>query len=238
MFMSQNDPIGMAVSDYHRYGKAGKLVVHSQQFDDDEIPVSYLFRTQDELPKLEKVALKHCSGKVLDVGACAGSHALVLQSENVDVTALELSEMCCDVMRLRGLKKVISGDIYAFEHYGFDTILLLMNGTGLAGTIDNMPKLLRKLHALLQAGGQVLIDSSDLKYLYEEEDGSYLIDINAAYYGEVDFQMAYKTHRSEWFSWLYIDPDTFSMISEQCGFSFEIMAEGEHYDYLARLKKR
>lgn len=39
------DPMGAAIYDYLKYGKAGRLRVFSSQFDEDEIPVAGLFRT-------------------------------------------------------------------------------------------------------------------------------------------------------------------------------------------------
>jgi hypothetical protein len=236
--MLQNDPIGLAVLDFFNTGKAKKLMIHSSQFDDDEIPVKHLFRPYDKLPDLEKAAINHCTGKVLDIGACAGAHSLILQEKGIDVTALEISDLCCDVMRQRGIRKVIKGDVINIEPGKFDTILVLMNGTGLAGTISNLGSFLKILGSFLNEGGQVLIDSSDLKYLYEEDDGSFLINLNGEYYGEVDFQMEYNGVMGEIFQWLYVDPDTFRFVAEKSGFEFKTLKKGKHYDYLAQLIKK
>ncbi|MFB6320765.1 class I SAM-dependent methyltransferase [Saccharicrinis sp. FJH54] len=236
--MLQSDPIGLAVSDFFKTGKAKKLIVHSSQFDDDEIPVNYLFRSYSRLPAIEKSAISNCNGRVLDTGACTGAHALILQEKGFDVTALEISDLCCEVMKKRGVEHVIHGDILRIEPTKYDTVLVLMNGTGLAGTINNLGSFLKRLGSFLNSGGQILIDSSDLKYLYEEDDGSYLVDLNGAYYGEIDFQMEYNGIKGETFPWLYVDPDTFALIAEQSGFSFKILKEGNHYDYLARLIKK
>ena len=229
------DPMGKAVYEYFSKTSKGKLMVHSMQFDDDEIPIPYLFRSFKEMPKLEQIAIEASKGKVLDVGACAGSHALELQKRNVNVDALEISKACCEVMRQRGVKNVIKGDIFEFSGDTYDTILLLMNGAGIGGDLERFGLLLSKLKKLLNKGGQILLDSSDLKFLYEEEDGSFLIDLNDKYYGEIDFQMEYNTVMSDWFSWLYIDPEILEVCAENQGFKTEIIAEGEHYDYLARL---
>ena len=118
---------------------------------------------------------------------------------------------------------------------GFDTILLLMNGTGIAGKIEHLPDLFQRLKALLNPGGQILIDSSDLKYIYENEDGSFDINLNGAYYGEVDYQMIYKDVKGDRFDWLYVDFPLLKSIAETCCLHSELVAEGEHYDYLARI---
>ena len=120
-------------------------------------------------------------------------------------------------------------------HGKYDTLLLLMNGTGIAGKLSQLPALLNRLKELLSEEGQILIDSSDLKYIYENEDGSMDIDLNAPYYGEVDYQMQYRDIKGEPFDWLYVDFPLLKSIAESCGLEGELIAEGEHYDYLARL---
>ncbi len=117
----------------------------------------------------------------------------------------------------------------------YDTLLLLMNGTGIAGKLSQLPALLNRLKELLSEEGQILIDSSDLKYIYENEDGSMDIDLNAPYYGEGDYQMQYRDIKGEPFDWLYTDPMLLASVSKQCGLQCQIMEQGEHYDYLAKL---
>ena len=248
------DPMGAAILDYQKSGKAGRLRVLSSMFEEDEMPVKHLFRNLEEMPFLEQKALKLAKGKVLDVGAGAGCHALALQkecstkdasakqektAEKQDISsvkAIDISPLSCEAMRLRGVKDAECINLFD-DHLetGFDTILLLMNGTGIAGKIEHLPTLFNRLKALLNKGGQILIDSSDLKYIYENEDGSMDIDLNAPYYGEVDYQMQYKNVKGEPFDWLYTDPMLLASISKQCGLNCEIVEEGENYDFLARL---
>ena len=175
-------------------------------------------------------------GRVLDIGAGAGCHALALQERGIEVKAIDISPLSCEVMSERGIKDVECVNLFDPQLHGkYDTLLLLMNGTGIAGKLERLPSLLNRLKELLADGGQILVDSSDLKYIYENEDGSMDIDLNAPYYGEVDYQMQYKNVKGEPFDWLYTDPALLASISKQCGLQCEIVAEGEHYDYLARL---
>ena len=274
----EKDPMGAAILDYQQTGKAGKLRVLSSMFEEDEMPVKHLFRTYAEMPILEQKALDLARGNVLDVGAGAGCHALALQervatqkSSDADSTtnsissvkAIDISPLSCESMRQRGIKDVECINLFD-EHLsnetchqgdsqpgsGFDTILLLMNGTGIAGKIANLPALFLRLKALLAPNGQVLVDSSDLKYIYENEDGSFDINLAGAYYGEVDYQMVYDgckkkgdngkpqkaiSVKGEPFDWLYVDFPLLKSIAESCGLHCELIAEGEHYDYLARI---
>lgn len=230
------DPMGAAIAEYHRTGRAGTLRVFSSQFDEDEIPVEQLFRTLEEMPALEQQALKLSDGKILDVGAGSGCHALALQAMDKEVTAIDISELSVEVMRERGVEDARAIDLYderLAEQY--DTILLLMNGSGIIGNISGMERFFLRMKQLLKPGGCIYMDSSDLKYLFEEEDGSYLIDVAGDYYGVVDFRMQYKQVKGEAFDWLYIDFDTLSYYAEQYGFRVEVVCQGEHYDYLAKL---
>jgi SAM-dependent methyltransferase len=231
------DPMGTAIAEYHRTGRAGTLRVFSSQFDEDEIPVEQLFRTLDEMPAIEQRALAMARGNVLDVGAGSGCHALALQEMGKVVTAIDISELSVEVMRQRGVEDARAIDLYD-EHFveRYDTILLLMNGSGIIGNIAGIERFFYRMKQLLRPGGCIYMDSSDLKYLFEEEDGSYLIDVAGDYYGMVDFRMQYKQVKGEAFDWLYIDFDTLAYYAEQYGFCAELVCQGEHYDYLASLK--
>lgn len=230
--------MGAAILDYQTKGKAGKLSILSSMFEEDEMPVKHLFRNLEEMPMLEQKALSLAKGKVLDVGAGAGCHALALQAQSIAVKAIDISPLSCEAMELRGVMNAECINLFD-EHLetGFDTILLLMNGTGIAGKIENLPALFNRLKALLNKGGQILIDSSDIKYIYENEDGSFDINLNTAYYGEVDYQMVYKDVKGDSFDWLYVDFPLLKSIAESCGLHGELITEGEHYDYLARFFK-
>lgn len=231
-----NDPMGAAIRDYQNKGKASRLRVLSSMFDEDEMPVAHLFRTFNQMPRLEQKALSMAKGRVLDIGAGAGCHALVLQERGLEVKAIDISPLSCEVMKERGVKDAECVNLFDPQLQGkYDTLLLLMNGTGIAGKLNRLSMLLNRLKELLAEGGQILIDSSDLKYIYENEDGSMDIDLNAPYYGEVDYQMQYKNIKGEPFDWLYTDPMLLASISKQCGLNCEIVVEGENYDFLARL---
>ena len=231
-----NDPMGAAIRDYQNKGKASRLRVLSSMFDEDEMPVAHLFRTFNQMPRLEQKALSMAKGRVLDIGAGAGCHALALQERGLEVKAIDISPLSCEVMSERGVKDVECVNLFNQQLQGkYDTLLLLMNGTGIAGKLNRLSMLLNRLKELLAEGGQILIDSSDLKYIYENEDGSMDIDLNAPYYGEVDYQMQYKNIKGEPFDWLYTDPMLLASISKQCALNCEIVEEGENYDFLARL---
>ena len=231
----EGDAMGAAIMDYHRNGKADVLRVFSSQFEEDEIPVEDLFREYDDMPELERLALELAEGDILDVGAGSGCHSLALQKMGKHPVAIDISPLSVEVMKERGVdaRQINLYDESFAER--FDTVLMLMNGTGIIGTLDNMPVFFERMRQLLKPDGSVLIDSSDLRYLFEEEDGSLMIDLADDYYGLLDYQMQYKDVLGDPFDWLYVDFETLAFYAEENGFTAELLAEGEHYDYLARL---
>lgn len=231
------DPMGAAIADYFTKGCAAKLRVFSSQFDEDEIPAEQLFRTFDEMPVLEQEALRRATGKILDCGAGSGCHALALQDMGKQVEAIDISPLSVETMQKRGVRQAYCVNLFD-EHYlqKFDTILMLMNGSGIIGKLENMSTFFAKMKQLLNPGGCIYMDSSDLRYLFEDEDGSFLIDLAGGYYGEIDFRMQYKQVKGEPFDWLYVDFQTLSFYAAENGFKAELVKEGEHYDYLACLK--
>lgn len=230
------DVFGMALLDYQKGQYTEDIKTFSSLDEEDSIPVPYLFRSFREMPKLEQKALQLAKGKVLDVGCGAGSHALYLQNKGLNVTALDTSEGAITVCRERGIKNTVKSDILDFSGETFDTILLLMNGIGLAGNLDSVGPFLKHLASLLRPNGQILLDSSDIIYMFEEdEDGGYWIPNNGKYYGEVTFTMEYKGLKSKPFDWIYLDFNTLQNACLYNGLECELLFEGEHYDYLAKL---
>jgi SAM-dependent methyltransferase len=232
------DIFGKALSAYHHHKDETEIIVHSPDFDDDVIPVPYLFRKYTEMPPLEQEALKNSFGRVLDVGCCAGSHSLFLQNERkLQVLSIDISEGAVEICKSRGLKDVRTIDYFDLKNEQFDTVLLLMNGTGIIGKLKNLDTFFGHTKSLLKPGGQILIDSSDLSYLFDaDEDGGIWVDMQGSYYGELEFSISYKNETSKKFNWLYLDYNTLELAATNNGFSCELVKKGEHFDFLAKLK--
>lgn len=231
------DLFGKAIFDFYTKNSPEDIITETTISEEDEMSVEYLFRTYNEMPKIEQKALQLAKGKILDVGCGAGSHALSLQNErNLEVIAIDISEKAIETCHLRGIKNSRVENILDFEGERFDTILLLMNGTGIFGKLKNCNSYLTKLKSLLNPGGQILIDSSDIIYMFDEdEDGGKWIPSENDYYGELIFNISYKGEKEESFDWLYLDYNTLQNAAIANGLNCELILEGEHYDYLARL---
>ena len=229
------DLFGKAILDFQTNNSPEDIVTETNISEADDMEVAYLFRSFDQMPKLEQEALQLSKGKILDIGCGAGSHSLHLQENNFDVTAIDISENAIKACQLRGLKNAKVQNLLDIEDEKFDTILLLMNGTGIFGTLNETSKYLQKLKSLLNPNGQILIDSSDIIYMFDEDDdGSYLVPANQ-YYGELTFTISYKNETETAFPWLYLDYNTLQNVAHANGFDCKLVLEGKHFDYLAKL---
>ncbi|TXE17920.1 class I SAM-dependent methyltransferase [Psychroflexus gondwanensis] len=225
------DIFGLAVESYYKRQDQTPIIVHAEDFYDDKIPVEYLFRTYEEMPEIEQKAIQLSTGTTLDVGCCAGSHSLELKKRGLDVLPIDISKKCIGICKERGLPEAMQTDFFILKDKTFDTILLLMNGIGIAQTIKNLPVFFNQIKTLLKPDGQVLLDSSDLIFLHENE----IMD-DSKYYGEITYSTSYKNKTSRPFPWLYLDFELLKDLSEKEGFTCELIYSDDHYGFLAKLK--
>lgn len=227
------DPIGFAIQEYAQKKRPDDIIVTSDICDDDIIPLEVLFRSFEEMPEIEQTALQRASGKILDVGAGAGIHALYLQDQGFDVDCIDISEGAVKYLKANGMKAE-QVNFFSLKDKQYDTILMLMNGIGIAGKLSNLEKTLTHAKSLLKPGGKILCDSSDIRYLYEDEDGSLWIDLNTEYYGNFRFQMKYKKEKGPWFDWLYVDFDNLFQSAKNVGLKAQRVLEADDH-YLAEI---
>jgi SAM-dependent methyltransferase len=222
------DIYGNALFDFHTSGKAEILWLHNSYDEPEEMPVDVFFRDREEMPEIELEAMQLCKGKVLDVGAGVGSHALILD-RNFDVTAIDISPIAVRIMKERGVKNPLLQDFFKVEEK-YDTLLFMMNGIGLTGTLQGFEDFLQSAKRLLNPKGQLLFDSSDISYLYED-----IPMPTDRYFGEISYCYEYKAQKGNWFNWLYIDPKTLKRLCQQYGWNCSIAYVDENDQYLAQL---
>ncbi len=232
------DPFGQALRD-HLKGKRNLFIrVHSDATSEDHIDVKYLFREFTDWPEIEKKAIALCRGKILELGSGAGSHGLYLQEQGFDITCLDFSPGSVSVMKERGVKNAVLDTYQNFGATGFDTILMLMNGIGIVGSLKGLRDFLEKaFHSILADGGQVIFDSSDLVYLLSDPGSTIHGFKNSRYYGEVRYRMEYEKTFGPGFSWLFVDFKTLSIECKKLGLKVEKIYEDDHFAYLARVFK-
>ncbi|MDX2361829.1 MAG: class I SAM-dependent methyltransferase [Crocinitomicaceae bacterium] len=228
-----NDPMGQAILDFSKTKKNKDIIVSSELCDDDVIPSAYLHRSYSEMPILEKTALNNCIGRILDVGAGAGVHASYLQEKGHTVHCIDISPLSIHYL-IDNQFSAEQIDFFQLPDEKYDTVLMLMNGIGIAGTLSNLERTLLKARTLLKLGGKIICDSSDIKYLYEDDEGGTWIDLNAEYYGNFKYKMSYEGHTSDWFDWLYVDYESMKTTAEKVGFEVNLLHQ-ENDEYLVEL---
>ncbi|MET3981537.1 SAM-dependent methyltransferase [Mucilaginibacter sp. UYP25] len=224
------DIFGQALFDHYKQNGKHKLWINNTYGPKEEMPLDVYFRDAEEMPDLELIAITNCNGKVLDIGAGAGSHALILQGKGFNVTAMDISGLAVTIMQQRGVGHAFEADIFTYSREKYDTLLLMMNGIGLCGSIQQLRLFLQHTKTLLKTGGQLLFDSSDIAYLYEDKlpDGE-------SYYGELSYQYEYKGQKTDWFKWLYIDSEKLMAVAAEEGWATEVLYEDDMDQYLVRL---
>lgn len=229
-----NDPLGTALKAYWETGNEQMLKVFSKDVSADAYRASYFFRSFEEMPTQEQKAMGLCKGRVLDVGAGAGSHSVYLASKGLDITAIDSSPGCVEVIISRGIERVYKQNIW--EHEGsYDTILLMMNGIGMCGRLRKLPDFLRKLTALLAPGGRIVTDSSDVFHIYGDVDAEDILEFDKEYLGEVDFMFEYNGIKGPWFPWVYIDRRTLGEHAQKAGFRYQVLYAKKNAGFLATL---
>ena len=232
--LKYNDPFEQAFHDFLNGEVNAELLVYVNTEFSEKMPVKYFFRSHDEMPQLEQIALAECKGKILDIGAGAGCHSLILQNLGLDVVALDIKQGFIDIMKKRGINNIVHSDIIKYKGDKFDTLLMLMNGIGFTIDLTGLERFLIQAKNLLNPDGQILLDSSDLLYLFEEQDGSYKIPLTGDYYGKVLYQVEYKGNMGEPFKWIFIDFSTLSHYAEKAGYNYELLY-ANNFHYLAKL---
>lgn len=232
MSASGKDPLGRIILDYSKDQVERQITVESDICDDDYIPASHLFRTYKQMPKVEQLALEYCTGDILDIGAGAGMHALYLEQNGHNVKAIDLSEGAVEFMKSQGLNAE-QQDFYEVSDQ-YDTLLMMMNGIGIAGSLKNLEHTLLQAKKMLRKNGQLLFDSTDIKYLYMDDDGSMWIDLNTEYHGNFNFRMHYEDQSTDWFKWLYLDFEKLREVANKLNLHAEKLGE-EGHQFLARI---
>ncbi len=230
----RKDPLGAAIHDYYRTGKDSKIQVFINGKRDEDMLASLFFRNYQLMRGYERLALRYAKGSVLDVGAAAGCHSLILQKRKLDVTALEISPLACDVMKQRGVKRILNESIFDLKGSPYNTILLLMNGLGMAGSEEGTLKLLKHLKRLLAPKGYIIGDSTDI--LYNTMNAVKAFDSKQDYYGKVEFSLKYKGIEADPFKWIYIDPALLAELADKAGLHCDIIHRDANFHYLAKLR--
>ena len=231
-------PLGRALLDFHRGATSVQIMVHTDLWLDEPTPVEEFYRPDDQpLPELERTALGLCRGRTLDLGAGAGRHALELQGRGYDVTAIDVAPEAVEIMRERGVTDARHGDFTAVTGERFDTILLLMHGIGLVGTLAGLALFFDQAQHHLSKNGRIVFDSADLGIVMPEQfdDGLAEWRFGGLYPGEVEYRLTYGDFEGEPYPWLFVDPVTLADRARAASLRSQVVARGARGTFLARV---
>jgi len=220
---------GAALLDCFRGDGAATLICH-QDGERDDVPAAFWLR--ETLDALELQALDLCRGRVLDLGAGAGPHALALQRQGHDVTAIDIVPECVSIMLERGVRNALHADLFTFEGGPFDTVISLCNGLDKVGRLTELPRFLDRMRQLLVPTGQLIVDSFDLRVGADDACLARMARKHAAgrYFGEMDLAFEYGGRTGAPFCTLQVDFETFVRIAASAGWEVELLAmHGRRY---------
>jgi len=229
---------GQALLDYINGAEDAHYILRR----DDGIAYPLIYAKQffypEGLPELDRIAVRHCAGKVLDLGAGAGSHSLAIQDRGLDVISVDISAKAVEVISRRGCKNAKYGDIFDSYPEPFDTVFVILN-IGIVQNLNGLTRFLKHLDTLMSENGRLITDSIDPR---DSEDESYRKYTQAKiakgrYLGERTLRIEYKNQISDWFEWAHIDPETLGQYVRKAGYSMErLVDDGKRY--LGSVSKR
>ena len=232
------EPYGRALLDYNRGKAEATLIIQRDDGLVSELPIASFFREPPEFFDLERIALDNCRGPVLDAGAGAGCHSLVLQERGITVTAIDIASQAVEIMSDRGVIDARQADAMTFTGGPFATILILGRSIGMVGTLSGLDRYLLHARSLLEPDGQIILNSLDVRQTSDPVHLAYQEANRQAgrYEGEIRFRFEYDGCRSDMFSLLHVDAQTLAEKAGKAGFVCKILYEDQNGDYLVRLK--
>jgi len=225
------DILGNAVDNYWRKGDTTPVKIWINGHREPDMNPQIFFRKFPSMLGYEKLVMKAVKGRVLDLGCSAGCHAFYLKNaRGIEVEGVELSPKAVKIARERGLV-VHNLDWKELSKSNFDQAYALMNGMGLAQSLEELDLLFNKLNLCLKKGGVLWIDSTDVTYAE-----AYWPVKNKAYFGLVEFQLEYKKKKQR-FPWLFVDRKTAMKKARIAGFSIVECKLEKNGHYLLQLRK-
>ena len=215
---------------FHDRGEDVAVTVRNDFGQMEEVRASFFFRKEEAFEEWESIALDQCGPRVLEIGAGVGAHALVLQARGHDVTALDLIPEAVRIMRERGVEDAREGNLFAVPFAkAYDTIILLMNGSMIAETLSGLDRMLGAAATVLEPGGALILDSTDLRDDMDVEGTG----VDDRYIGELHYQLSVGEHVGEVFPQLFVDPATLDARARLAGWDMEVIWTGPGGRYLA-----
>jgi SAM-dependent methyltransferase len=181
----------------------------------------WFFADHDDWAEPERAAFEYVQGRVLDIGAGAGRHSLVVQRRQLEAVAIDISPGAVEVCRRRGVEDARLLPLAEIDESlgSFDTVLLLCGNFGLAGSDEETVALLEKLHPLTSPGARIVLDTVDPYADNDEADLAYLERNRrrGRMPGQVTIRIRYEGLATPWFDLLCVSHLELAALLERTG---------------------
>ena len=191
----------------------------------ETLEVSDYMRPMEEWCEVERLAIKHVKGRVLDIGCGAGRVALYLQIIGYEVVGVDLAPGAIEASKTLGLREayVMSASDLKFKDDKFDTVVMYGNNFGVAGNEKQIITMLRQLHKFTTPDATILAGSADPQNTDDPNHLKYH-DMNRTRNrppGLVRMRVKYKGYESDWsYLWL-VTHEEMEMLAEKGGWQVD-----------------
>jgi SAM-dependent methyltransferase len=233
-------PLGLALQAYCDGETDAELIICRDDGVEEALPARHFFRDRKEFTTVEEKAIELCFGDVLDVGAGTGLHSQVLQQMGLRVTAIDICPIAVALMQQRGVRDASCADVFTYQGGPFGSLLLLGHGIGMVETVRGLDTFLRVAERLVARGGQVLLDSMDVRCTRDPRHLAYH-EANrrqGRYIGEIRLRLSFRQESGPECGWLHVDPEKLAVRADSAGWRSDVIVDDEDGHYLARLTKR
>ena len=209
MLTDTQDAYGHLLSDYHN----GRENVEIVEREDGLINTSRLgplnyFAEYEDWANHQKRAIRHATGRVLDIGCGAGRHSLYLQKQGHDVLGTDNSPLAIQTCQHRGLKNAVVTSITQLNSKigTFDTILMMGHNFGLVGNYKRAKWLLRRFAAMTSETAKIIAETMDPYETTEPEHLAYqqFNRDRGRMSGQLKLRVRYKRYATPWFDYLFV----------------------------------
>ena len=236
------DAYGMELMAIHRGDEEYEIIERDDGYIDVADGLGTYFAGFTDWPEIEQEAFGFVRGRVLDVGAGAGRHALYLQQCGCRVTAIDNSLLAVQVCHERGLddaRVVAIEDIASLQPETFDTILMLGNNFGLFGNARTARRLLRTMGKITNASARIVAETMDpLKtanpchLAYHERNRT-----RGRMPGQVRIRVRFRDVVGPWIHYLFVGEKELAEILEGTGWEIERVIRDETPQYVAVIRR-